>query len=59
MLPPQALILIDEFGTGTEPHIGGAIAEAILESLNQKKTYGVITTHYSNLKHYASGQQGL
>ncbi len=56
---PSSLILIDEFGTGTEPHIGGAIAEAILESLNQKKTYGVITTHYSNLKHYASGAEGV
>ncbi len=56
---PSSLILIDEFGTGTEPQIGGAIAEAILESLNQKKTYGVITTHYSNLKHYASGAEGV
>ncbi len=55
----QSLILIDEFGTGTEPHIGGAIAEAILESLNGKGTYGVITTHYSNLKHYASGAPGI
>ncbi len=54
-----SLILIDEFGTGTEPHIGGAIAEAILESLNAKKTYGVITTHYSNLKHFASGTEGI
>jgi DNA mismatch repair protein MutS2 len=56
---PQSLILIDEFGTGTEPQIGGAIAEAILESLNGKGTYGVITTHYSNLKHYASGAEGV
>ena len=56
---PQSLVLIDEFGTGTEPQIGGAIAEAILESLNQKKTYGVITTHYSNLKHFASGAEGV
>jgi DNA mismatch repair protein MutS2 len=56
---PNSLILIDEFGTGTEPQIGGAIAEALLESLNQKGTYGVITTHYSNLKHYASGADGV
>jgi DNA mismatch repair protein MutS2 len=56
---PNSLILIDEFGTGTEPQIGGAIAEALLESLNHKGTYGVITTHYSNLKHYASGADGV
>ena len=56
---PGSLILIDEFGTGTEPQIGGAIAEAILETLNNKGTYGVITTHYSNLKHYASGTPGI
>ncbi len=56
---PLSLILIDEFGTGTEPQIGGAIAEAILESLNNKQTYGVITTHYSNLKHFASGAPGI
>ena len=56
---PQSLILIDEFGTGTEPQIGGAIAEAILESLNNKGTYGVITTHYSNLKHFASAAPGI
>ena len=56
---PQSLILIDEFGTGTEPQIGGAIAEAILESLNSKGTYGVITTHYSNLKHFASAAPGV
>lgn len=56
---PQSLILIDEFGTGTEPQIGGAIAEAILESLNSKQTYGVITTHYSNLKHFASAAPGV
>ena len=56
---PASLILIDEFGTGTEPQIGGAIAEAILETLNEKGTYGVITTHYSNLKHFASGAQGV
>jgi DNA mismatch repair protein MutS2 len=56
---PNSLILIDEFGTGTEPQIGGAIAEAILESLNNKQTYGVITTHYSNLKHFASAAPGI
>jgi DNA mismatch repair protein MutS2 len=56
---PQSLILIDEFGAGTEPQIGGAIAEAILESLNNKQTYGVITTHYSNLKHFASAAPGI
>jgi DNA mismatch repair protein MutS2 len=55
----QSLILIDEFGAGTEPQIGGAIAEAMLESLNLKGTYGVITTHYSNLKHFASGAEGV
>ncbi len=55
----RSLILIDEFGTGTEPQIGGAIAEAILESLNERKTFGVITTHYSNLKHFASGAEGV
>jgi len=56
---PQSLILIDEFGSGTEPQIGGAIAEALLEALNRNGTYGVITTHYSNLKHFASGAEGV
>ncbi|MBN2480892.1 MAG: Smr/MutS family protein [Bacteroidales bacterium] len=56
---PESLILIDEFGAGTEPLIGGAIAEAILESLNQKGTYGVITTHYANLKYFASSATGI
>ncbi len=55
----KSLVLIDEFGTGTEPQIGGAIAEAILEALNKLGTYGVITTHYSNLKHMASGTEGI
>lgn len=54
----QSLILIDEFGTGTEPMLGGSIAEAILHKLNNKKTKGVITTHYTNLKHYAESTQG-
>ncbi len=56
---PQTMILIDEFGTGTEPMLGGAIAEAILTQLNDKGTYGVITTHYTNLKHYASKSEGV
>ncbi len=56
---PESLILIDEFGAGTEPLIGGAIAEAVLESLNQKSTYGVITTHYANLKYFASSIPGI
>lgn len=56
---PESLILIDEFGAGTEPVIGGAIAEAILESLNQKGSFGVITTHYSNLKHVAASTKGI
>jgi DNA mismatch repair protein MutS2 len=56
---PGTLILIDEFGTGTEPMLGGAIAEAILEQLNQNRTYGVITTHYTNLKHFAASAEGI
>ena len=55
----QTLILIDEFGTGTEPALGGAIAESVLEQLNETQTFGVITTHYSNLKHLAASQKGL
>jgi DNA mismatch repair protein MutS2 len=55
----NTLLLIDEFGTGTEPSIGGAIAEAVLHKLNTNQAYGVITTHYSNLKHFASQQEGL
>ena len=51
----RTLILIDEFGSGTEPAAGGAIAEAILAELDRRGTYGVITTHYTNLKLYASG----
>lgn len=50
----KTLVLIDEFGSGTEPTAGGAIAEAILSELDSRGTYGVITTHYSNLKMYAS-----
>jgi len=56
---PKSLILIDEFGSGTEPQIGGAIAEALLERFNQNKSYGVITTHYQNLKHYAEAHEGV
>lgn len=56
---PETLILIDEFGTGTEPMLGGAIAEAILEQLNHNRTYGVITTHYTNLKHFAASAAGI
>lgn len=55
----QSLCLIDEFGTGTEPQFGGAIAEAILEQLNERKVYGVITTHYANLKFYAENTPGI
>ncbi|MFI3316191.1 MAG: Smr/MutS family protein [Rikenellaceae bacterium] len=54
-----SLVLIDEFGTGTEPVIGGAIAEAILDRLLSTGCYGVITTHYSNIKYYASQTQGI
>ncbi len=55
----DTLILIDEFGTGTEPMLGGAIAEAILHALNNKEVKGVITTHYTNLKHFASATPGI
>ena len=55
----QTLLLIDEFGTGTEPLIGGAIAEAVLTQLNEQQAYGVITTHYGNLKHLAERTEGI
>ena len=55
----RSLFLIDEFGTGTEPQYGGAIAEAILTELTSSKGVGVITTHYSNLKEYADKNDGL
>ncbi len=55
----QSLLLIDEFGSGTEPTIGGAIAEAMLKQFWQKKTFGVITTHYQNLKHFAEDHPGV
>ena len=55
----STLLLIDEFGAGTEPVLGGSIAEAVLDKLNQGKTFGVITTHYSNLKHFAASSEGI
>ncbi|MBA4322114.1 MAG: endonuclease MutS2, partial [Odoribacter sp.] len=55
----ESLVLIDEFGTGTEPMLGGSIAEAILGELNRRKTFGVLTTHYTNLKHFASITEGI
>ncbi len=55
----NSILLIDEFGGGTEPQIGGAIAEALLERFNRNKSYGVITTHYQNLKHFAEDQAGI
>ena len=56
---PKSLMLIDEFGTGTDPQFGGPMAEAVLEVLNNKKVRGVITTHYSNLKLFAGDTEGL
>ncbi len=55
----RSLVLIDEFGSGTEPNIGGAIAEAILEKLLERGAYGVITTHYANIKYFASNNEGV
>ena len=55
----NALVLIDEFGSGTDPKIGGAIAEAILRQVNYQKVFGVITTHYSNLKYFAFKSKGI
>ena len=55
----KSLILIDEFGGGTEPQIGGAIAEAVLKRFNEKLTFGIITTHYQNLKHFAEDHEGV
>ncbi|MEJ7559082.1 MAG: endonuclease MutS2 [Pedobacter sp.] len=56
---PKSLVLIDEFGTGTDPQFGGPMAEAVLEVINNKKVRGVITTHYSNLKLFAGNTPGL
>lgn len=55
----STLVLIDEFGSGTEPAAGGAIAEAILSEFDKRSVYGVITTHYTNLKLYASADTGV
>lgn len=55
----RTLLLIDEFGTGTEPQIGGAIAESVLKQFCLKKAYGIITTHYQNLKHFAEDHEGV
>ena len=55
----KTLLAIDEFGTGTEPILGGAIAESVLETLNAKGAFGIITTHYSNLKHAATTIPGI
>ena len=55
----HTLLLIDEFGGGTEPTIGGAIAEAVLKQFWEKQAFGVITTHYQNLKHFAEDHKGV
>ena len=55
----KSLLLIDEFGSGTEPQIGAAIAEALLDRFNNREAYGVITTHYQNLKHFANENVGV
>ena len=55
----HTLILIDEFGSGTEPTIGGAISESILERFVERRAYGVITTHYANIKYFASRHEGV
>lgn len=55
----RSLVLIDEFGSGTEPTTGGAIAESVLERLCERGTFGVITTHYANLKYYAATADGI
>lgn len=55
----HTLVLIDEMGTGTEPLIGGAIAEAILRELVARQVFGIITTHYTNLKHFAEETKGV
>ena len=59
MADAHTLLLIDEFGSGTEPTIGGAIAEAMLKQFWKKEAFGVITTHYQNLKHFAEGHEGV
>jgi len=59
MAGKKSMVLIDEFGTGTEPVLGGSIAEAVLDKLNQQKVFGVITTHYTNLKNLAERTPGI
>ena len=59
MATKRTLILIDEFGSGTEPQIGGAIAQALLKKFNDTKVNGVITTHFTNLKHFAEDTPGI
>ncbi|MDR0421555.1 MAG: endonuclease MutS2 [Proteiniphilum sp.] len=54
----KTLLLIDEFGSGTEPRIGAAIAEALLDGFNRRQSFGIITTHYQNLKHFAGENRG-
>lgn len=56
---PQSLVLIDEFGSGTDPLIGGAMAEAVLERIDERASFGVITTHYHNLKQFADTHEGI
>jgi DNA mismatch repair protein MutS2 len=56
---PDTLVLIDEFGSGTEPAAGGAIAEAVLDCLVKRQAFGVMTTHYTNLKYYAAATEGI
>jgi DNA mismatch repair protein MutS2 len=55
----KTLLLIDEFGSGTEPLIGGALAEALLDRFNKNGSYGIVTTHYRNLKQYAEDHEGV
>lgn len=55
----RTLVLIDEFGTGSDPELGGAIAEVILEELARKKSFGIVTTHYTNIKLVAENLQGV
>lgn len=55
----KSLFLIDEFGTGTDPNLGGALAESILVELNKKKSFGIVTTHYLNLKVMADKTPGI
>jgi len=56
---PETLVLMDEFGSGTEPAAGGAIAEAVLDKLVKQRAFGVMTTHYTNLKYYATATEGI